>query len=54
MTEDAPQREYRLREVFNALRYMVRGRIPWRMLPNALPPWHMVSGCADDIQLYVF
>ena len=37
MTEDAPQREYPLREVFNALRYVVRGGIPWRMLPNALP-----------------
>ena len=29
MTEDAPQREYALREVFNGLRYMVRGGIPW-------------------------
>ena len=42
MTEKAPQREYRLREVFNALRYVVRGGIPWRMLPNDLPPWHAV------------
>lgn len=37
MTEEAPQREYPLREVFNALRYVVRGGIPWRMLPNDLP-----------------
>jgi transposase len=42
MTEEAPQREYRLRDVFNALRYVVRGGIPWRMLPNDLPPWHAV------------
>ncbi len=42
MTEDAPQREYPLREVFNALRYVVRSGIPWRMLPNDLPPWHTV------------
>lgn len=42
MTEEAPQREYPLREVFNALRYVVRGGIPWRMLPNDLPPWHAV------------
>lgn len=42
MTEEAPQREYPLREVFNGLRYVVRGGIPWRMLPNDLPPWHTV------------
>lgn len=42
MTEDAPQREHRLREVFNGLRYIVRGGIPWRMMPNDLPPWHTV------------
>jgi transposase len=40
MTEEAPQREYPLCEVFNALCYVVRGGIPWRMLPNDLPPWH--------------
>jgi transposase len=43
MNEDAPQRDHPLREVFNALRYVVRGGIPWRMLPNDLPPWHTVS-----------
>ncbi len=42
MKEDAPQREHSLREVFNGLRYIVRGGIPWRMLPNDLPPWHTV------------
>ena len=42
MTEEAPQREYPLREVFNGLRYVVRGGIPWRMLPNDLPPWYAV------------
>ena len=42
MTEEAPQREYPLREVFNALRYVVRGGIPWRMVPHDLPPWHAV------------
>lgn len=42
MTEDAPQRKYPLREVFNALRYVVRGGIPWRMLPNDFPPWPVV------------
>lgn len=42
MTEEAPQRDYPLREVFNGLRYVVRGGISWRMIPNDLPPWHTV------------
>lgn len=44
MREDAPQREHSLREVFNALRYVVRWAGPWRMLPNDLPPWDVVYG----------
>ncbi len=42
MREDAPQREYPLREVFNGLRYIVRTGMQWRMMPNDLPPWHVV------------
>jgi transposase len=42
MTEDAPQRLYELREVFNGLRYIARAGAPWRMMPNDLPPWHVV------------
>ena len=42
MREDAPQRAHPMREVFNALRYVVRGGIAWRMMPNDLPPWHAV------------
>jgi transposase len=42
MREDAPQREHSLREVFNGLRYFVRGGQAWRMLPNDLPPWDVV------------
>lgn len=42
MTEEAPQRDYPLREVYNGLRYIVRGGIPWRMMPNDLPPWYTV------------
>jgi len=42
MTEDAPQREHDLREVFNAMRYVVRGGQAWRMMPNDLPPWPVV------------
>jgi transposase len=40
--EDAPQRKYELREVFNALRWMVRAGAAWRMLPTNLPPWELV------------
>jgi transposase len=40
MREDAPQREYSLREVFNALHCIVRTGIQWRMMPNDLPPWY--------------
>lgn len=42
MAEDAPQRKYSLRDVFNGLRYIVRSGVPWRMLPHDLPPWPMV------------
>ena len=34
---DTAQRRHDLREVFNALRYLVRSGAPWRMLPNDLP-----------------
>jgi transposase len=42
MKEEAPQREYPLREVFNGLRYIVRTGAQWRMMPNDLPPWPAV------------
>src|SRR5919204_4789800 len=42
MTEDAPQRDYPLREVFNGLRWLARSGAQWRMLPNDLPPWSAV------------
>lgn len=42
MREDAPQREYSLREVFDALRYAVRAGEAWRMMPHDLPPWDIV------------
>jgi transposase len=43
MDEAAPQRRYSLREVFNALRRLVRTGSPWRYRPNDLPPWAAVS-----------
>src|SRR6185295_2440601 len=42
MKEDAPQRRWPLRDIFNALRYMVRSGCPWRMIPNDLAPWQIV------------
>ena len=42
MREDAPQREHSLRELFNALRYMVKTGCTWRFLPHDFPPWTAV------------
>jgi transposase len=40
--EDAPQRVHDLRQVFNALRYMVKTGGQWRYLPHDFPPWAAV------------
>jgi transposase len=40
--EDAPQRDHDLREVFNALRWIVRTGSQWRYMPHDLPPWEAV------------
>src|SRR6476661_2073829 len=42
MREDAPQRDHSLRELFNALRYMVKTGCTWRFLPHDFPPWTAV------------
>jgi transposase len=42
LPEDAGQREHSLREVFNALRWLVRAGAPWRLIPHDLPPWAAV------------
>lgn len=42
MTENAPQRHHDLREVFNALRWLVRAGAPWRLLPHDFPRWEAV------------
>jgi transposase len=39
---DAGQRQHDLREVFNALRFIVKTGMQWRMMPNDLPPWYTV------------
>lgn len=42
MNEDAPQRRYELREMFNALRWTSRAGASWRMLPTNFPAWELV------------
>ena len=42
MTEDAPQRDHALREVFHGLRWIARTGAHWRMLPHDVPPWYTV------------
>jgi transposase len=42
MIEEAPQRDYPLREVFNGLRWLVRAGASWRMMPHDLPPYYTV------------
>jgi transposase len=42
MTEDAPQRTYPLRDLFNAVRWLVKTGAHWRMMPHDLPPWPAV------------
>lgn len=42
MREDAPQRDYPLRELLNGVRWVVRTGSQWRYMPHDLPPWHAV------------
>ena len=42
MREDAPQRHHGLREVFNALRWLVRTGAQWAYLPHEFPVWTAV------------
>jgi transposase len=58
MSEDAPQREYNLRDVFDALRWLVHTGAQWRYLPGDFPAWWAVyqqtrrwieNGCFEAI-----
>ncbi len=42
MREDAPQREYSLRDLFDAVRWIVKTGCQWRFLPGDFPPWATV------------
>jgi len=58
MREDAPQREHSLRDVFDAVRYVVKTGCQWDFLPHDFPPasavyqqsrrW-MAAGVFEDI-----
>src|SRR3954451_6280786 len=58
LPEDAGQRVHNLRDVFDALRWLVRAGAPWRYLPKDFLPWEMVyqqtrrwlaAGCFEAI-----
>jgi transposase len=40
--QDAEQREYPLRDVFNGLRYIAKTGSQWRFMPNDFPLWEVV------------
>jgi transposase len=46
LREDAAQRVYPLREVFNGLLYLARYGVAWRAMPHGLLPWHTAYGQA--------
>jgi transposase len=58
LREDAGQREYALRDVFDALRWVIKTGAQWRFLPHDFPPWPAVyqqawrwlaAGCFEDL-----
>ncbi|WP_429525221.1 transposase [Paraburkholderia youngii] len=47
MNKDTPRRCNELREMFDALRWIMRAAIPWRLLPNDFPP------CGSNVHMAV-
>lgn len=43
LREDAAQRVHALRDVFDAMRWMVKAACPWRLMPGDFPPWQAVE-----------
>ena len=43
-TKRGPPRTTDLREVVNGILYVLRGGIPWRLMPHDLPPWGTGGG----------
>jgi len=40
--QDTRKRKHSLRDILNAIFYVVKGGIQWRMLPHDLPAWQTV------------
>ena len=36
------KRAYAMREIVNAISYVLRGGIAWRLMPESFPPWGIV------------
>jgi transposase len=58
LPQDAAQRKYPLREMFNGVRSIVKSGAHWRLMPPDLPPWPLVyqpmrrwmaAGCFEAI-----
>jgi transposase len=58
LPEDAGQRVHNLRDIFDALRWLVRTGAPWRYLPKDFPPWQaayqqtrrwLAAGCFEAL-----
>ena len=37
------EQRYELRRIIDGCFYVLRGGIPWRMMPHDLPPWRVVN-----------
>src|ERR1051325_2698716 len=47
---DAPQRKWDLREIFNAVRWMIKTGAQWRYMPGHFPPW---AACYQQTQRWI-
>ena len=45
----ALQRQYNVRAVFNAVRYLAHTGAPWRYLPSDFPPWAVVESAGPSL-----
>lgn len=43
-----PRRQWPVREIVNAIFYLLRGGIAWRLLPKDFPPWQTVYHWLPD------
>ena len=45
------KRKHSIRAIINAIFYVTKGGIPWRMMPNDLPDWRLVYRAGGPILL---